>query len=270
MGRLDGKVAVVSGAARGQGRSHAETLARAGASIVAFDICRKLDTSLTPGATEDDLAETRARVEATDHRCLTDVVDARDLGALQVLADQAVEELGRVDILCINHGIWTVAPNSWELEEDAWAEAIDINLTGAWKVAKAFVPKIIAGGEGGAIVLTGSTAAVQPQPSAVAYTAAKHGIIGIMRVLAKELGAYNIRVNAVNPGGIETAMLLEGGTVEKSMEYQPEHISHNRAMLPIEWQPASSISDAILWLVSDDARYVTGAMIPVDSGWTAA
>ena len=268
MGRLDGKVAVISGAARGQGRSHAVTLAREGATIVGFDICEKLRTALTPGATEEDLQETMRLVEAHDRRCLTAKVDARDLDGLQKLADQAMEEFGRIDILLVNHGLWTVAPNSWELEEPVWQETIDVMLTGAWKVCKAFIPKILEGERGGAIVITASANGITPQPGAVAYCAAKAGEIHMMRVLAWELGPYNVRVNTVNPGGIETAMLLEGGTVERALELHPKYIGNNRNLLPIEWQPPESVSNAILWLVSDEAEYVTGTTIAVDAGWT--
>jgi (+)-trans-carveol dehydrogenase len=268
MGRLDGKVAVISGAARGQGRSHAVTLAREGATIVAFDICEPLKHTLTPGATEDDLQETMRLVEEQDQRCLISKTDARDLAAMQALADRTMSEFGKIDILLVNHGIWVVEPNTWDLEEDNWQESIDVLLTGAWKVVKAFVPKILEGKAGGAIVLTSSVNGIQPQPSAVAYTAAKHGVIGLMKVMAVELGEFNVRVNCVLPGGIATPMLLEGGTVERAGELRPKYINNNRAVLPIEWQPPESISNAILWLVSDEAAYVTGASIPVDSGWS--
>ena len=268
MGRLDGKVVVISGAARGQGRSHAVALAREGATIVGFDICEKLATVLTPGATEEDLAETQRLVEEQDQRCLTVKADARDLAALTDLADRAMEEFGRVDILLINHGLWSVAANSWELEEEAWQETIDVMLTGAWKVAKAFIPKILEGDRGGSIVITASANGVTPQPGAVAYCAAKAGEIHMMHVLAWELGPHKIRVNSVNPGGVQTPMLLDGGTVERALELNPAYIGNNRNLLPIEWQPVESITNAILWLVSDDADYVTGVALPVDAGWS--
>jgi (+)-trans-carveol dehydrogenase len=268
MGRLDGKVAVISGAARGQGRSHAVTLAREGASIVAFDVCDGFRHVLTPPATEADLRETARLVEEQDQRCIAVRADARDLPALCALADQAMAELGRVDILSVNHGIWSIARNSWELEEDAWQESIDVLLTGAWKTCKAFIPKIIEGGRGGSIVLTSSANGFTPQPSAVAYCAAKAGVLNMMRVLAWECGEHDIRVNAVCPGGIQTPMLLEGGTVELAAELRPRYITNNRNLLPVEWQPPQSISDAVLFLASDEARYITGASLPVDAGWT--
>lgn len=268
MGRLDGKVAVISGAARGQGRAHAVTLAREGASIVAFDICEPLATVLTPGATEEDLAETLRLVEEQDQRCLSSKTDARDLAGLNDLADRAMSEFGRVDIVCINHGLWHVSPNSWELEEDAWQESIDVMLTGVWKVAKAFIPKILEGERGGSIVMTSSVNGFTAQPGAGDYCAAKAGVIHLMHVLAWELGKHNVRVNAVCPGGIQTPMLLEGGTVERAVELHPEYIGNNRNRLPVEWQPPESISNAILYLVSDEGAYVTGVALPVDSGWS--
>jgi (+)-trans-carveol dehydrogenase len=267
MGRLDGKVAVISGAARGQGRAHAVTLAREGASIVAFDICEKLKHPLTPGATEDQLRETMRLVEERDQRCLIQKADARDFGAMSELADRAMVEFGRIDILVVNHGLWTVDKNSWSVPDEVWQENIDVLLTGAWKVCKAFIPRILEGEQGGAIVLTSSSNGVTPQPGAIAYCAAKAGVIMMMKVLAKELGPHSVRVNTVNPGGIATPMLLEGGTVERALELHPEYIGNNRMALPEEWLPPESIADAVLWLVSDDAKYVTGTSVTVDAGW---
>lgn len=269
MGRLDGKVAVISGAARGQGRSHAVTLAREGAAIVAFDICAPIEAITTPPASEADLAETARLVEAEGQRCLSAVADARDLPALEALADRAYSELGSIDVLCVNHGVWNVAANSWETDEDLWQAHIDVMLTGAWKVCKAFIPKILAGDRGGSIILTSSANGYTPQPGAVAYCVAKAGVINMTRVLAFELGEHNVRVNAVCPGGVASAMLLEGGTVERAAELNPRYITHNRNLLPIEWQPVESISGAVLWLASEESAYVTGIELPVDAGWTA-
>lgn len=267
MGRMDGKVAVISGAARGQGRSHAVTLAREGATIVGFDICEKIGFPLTPGATEEDLQETVRLVEEQDQRMLAEKLDARDLGGLQKLADRTMEEFGRIDALCVNHGLWTVAVNSWELEEEVWQETIDHMLTGAWKVCKAFIPKMIESGNGGSVIITSSANGVNPQPGAIAYCAAKGGEIMMMKVLSKECGPHNIRVNTINPGGIATPMLLEGGTVERAAELHPDYITNNRNSLPVEWQPPESISNAVLFLASDESAYITGIQLPVDSGW---
>src|ERR1700733_3349742 len=217
MGRMDGKVAVISGAARGQGRAHAVTLAREGASIVAFDTCDAFKHVLYPPATEADLEETARLVEAHGRPCLAVKADARDLRALTDLAADTVSRFGRIDALVVNHVIWAIAANSWELEEESWQESIDVLLSGAWKVVKAFVPHMLDNEDGGAIVLTSSGNGVRPQPGAIAYSAAKAGIINMMKVLAWELGPHRIRVNTVNPGAVETDMAL-GGTVELSMK----------------------------------------------------
>jgi (+)-trans-carveol dehydrogenase len=268
MGRLDGKVAVVSGAARGQGRAHATTLAREGADVVIFDVCAKLATSLSPAATEEELAETAELVRGEGRRCLAAKVDARDLTALTSLADRAVAELGQVDLLVVNHGIWTVAANTWELEEEAWQESVDILLTAAWKVTKAFIPKMLEVGPGGAMVLTSSINGYMPQPSAAAYCAAKAGVLGLMRVLAWELGEHGIRVNAVCPGGVDTKMVMEGGTLERALELRPRFHNTARSILDVELLPPQSVADAVAWLLSSEARHVTGIQLPVDAGWS--
>jgi NAD(P)-dependent dehydrogenase (short-subunit alcohol dehydrogenase family) len=241
-------------------------LASEGADIVAFDICEKLEHSLAPGATEADLAETASRVESYDRRCLAVKADARDLLALQGLADSATKAFGRVDCLVVNHGLWTVAENSWELEEAMWDETIDHMLTGAWKVCKAFIPAMLATGRGGAIVIISSVNGIVPLPGSIAYCVAKAGEIQMMRVLARELGKSNIRVNVVAPGGVATPMTQEGGTAEKALEYHPDYV-FERSALPGGMLAPQSISDAVVWLLSDQAAFVTGAVIPVDAGW---
>lgn len=267
MGRLDGRVAVISGAARGQGRSHAVTLAREGASIVAFDICEAMGATMCRPSSEADLDETAALVEAHDQRCLTAKVDARDLAGLTALAEQVMAEFGRIDILAINHGIWSLAKNSWELEESAWQETIDVILTGSWKVAKAFIPSMIASGPGGSVVLTASMNAYTPQPSAVAYCAAKAGVLNMMRVLSWELGEYDIRANAVCPGGVDTLMVTDGG-IDRAVGLRSRYHSAGRNLLPVELLPPQSISDAVLYLASNESRHVTGTVITVDAGYT--
>lgn len=267
MGSLGGKVAVVTGAARGQGRAHAVALARAGASIVAFDILEPLRAPLHEGATEEDMAETVRLVEKEDQRILSRKVDARNLAALKQLADDAMAEFGRIDVIVVNHGIWAISPNAWETEEDDWQESIDVLLTGAWKVTKAFIPKIIEGGRGGSVVLTSSAMGIKAQPSSVAYTAAKHGVLGLMKTIAWEAGKHNIRANAVLPGMIDTKM-LQGGTIEQSSEWQPRFFTLDRALLPDGLIPPDGVSRAVVFLASDDSAYITGAALPVDAGWT--
>ena len=268
MGRLDSKVAVVSGAARGQGRSHAMTLAREGASIVAFDACSSFAYPMTPPATEEDLAETVRGVEGMDQRCLSEVLDARDSSGLEHLAARTREEFGRVDILVINHGIWSIARNTWETPEEQWNELVDVLLTGVYKVCRAFMPLMIESG-GGSVIMTSSSNAIQPGPSSGAYTAAKTGVVGLMRVMAVEAGEFNIRVNAIAPGGVNTKMLQEGGTMEQSLEWRPEFLGQNKNLLPnLQWLEPQAISDAVLFLASDESKFVTGVLLPVDAGWT--
>ncbi len=267
MGRLDGKVAVISGAARGQGRAHAVRLAAEGADIVAFDVCDGFTYTRAPAATVADLEETAAQVEALDRRCRIESADARDHPGLCELANASMADLGRIDVLVVNHGIWTVDRNSWDLPEESWQESIDVLLTGAWKVQKAFVPKIIEGGRGGSVVFTSSVNAVVPQPGAVAYCAAKSGMQMLMKVLAHELGPFEIRVNTVNPGSVDTP-IREGGNIEKSIEYYPHVFGEGPRIVlgGTRDRPPSIIADAVAWLVSDEARFVTGALIPVDAG----
>ncbi|WP_072807448.1 SDR family oxidoreductase [Rhodococcoides yunnanense] len=267
MNRMDGRVAVISGAARGQGRAHAVTLAREGASIVAFDICDGFEYAMADPAREEDLAETKRLVEETGQRCLTATVDARDLPALLALADQAVAEFGKVDALVVNHGVWSAAANSWELEEASWQESIDVLLTGVWKVVKAFAPKLIEHGEGGGIVLTSSDNGTHAQPGAIAYCAAKGGVISMMQVLAWELGPHMIRVNALLPGVIDTPMADSAAKLDA--DHWPRWFGTDRQLLQVGAQPPASMADAALWLLSDEARYVTGVKIPIDAGWAA-
>jgi (+)-trans-carveol dehydrogenase len=269
MGQMSGRVAVISGAARGQGRMHALRLAEEGASIVGFDACCSFRHVMTPSATLSDLSETERLVRGAGQRALTAKVDARNLQSLTELADRAMAEFDKIDTLIINHGIWSIAPNSWELEEESWQESIDVNLTGAWKVIKAFVPAMLKGA-GGAIVFTSSTNGLRAQPGAIAYCAAKAGIINMMHVLAWELGPHNIRVNAICPGAVDT-LAATGGTWDIANRNWPRFWQENRALLPghSALLPPDSVADAVLWLVSDQARYVTGVTLPIDAGRSA-
>lgn len=194
-------------------------------------------------------------------------VDARDLAALSALAEDVMDDFGRIDIIVVNHGVWTVEKSSWETSEESWQESIDILLTGAWKVVKSFIPHVINGNRGGSVIFTSSVNAFQPQPSAVAYCAAKGGVTMMMKVLAHELGPFGIRVNTINPGGIDTPMLT-GGNIERSIAFQPHYfgagsktVLRNDGLIPPE-----AIADAAAWLVSDGAKHVTGITLPVDDG----
>jgi SDR family mycofactocin-dependent oxidoreductase len=266
VGKLDGKVAVISGGARGQGRSHAITLAREGATIVTFDVCEPFEYPMHPSSTEEDLQETVRLVEDLDQRCVAIKADARDSAAMKAVAERTMAEFGRIDILLVNHGIWSVAETLWDIPDEMWDETIDVCLTSAWKVTKACVPAIIEGGRGGSVVYTSSANGLISAPSWGHYAAAKHGIVGLMRTLAVEVGPYSIRVNSIHPGAVATPMMFEGGTIEAASVWRPEIFGVNHNLLPIDNLEPKDISNAILWLVSDEARYVTGVTLSVDGG----
>lgn len=273
MGVLDGKVAFVTGAARGQGRSHAVRLAQEGADIIAVDLCAQPDTVAVPGATPEDLEETVSQVEALDRRIIASVADVRDLGRLTEVVEGGVAELGRLDIVLANAGIWAVGPTEPESLADkaaVWQETIDINLTGPWNTIEATVPSLMAGGNGGAIVLTSSTAALKSMTlnsvAQTAYTAAKHGLIGVMRNFAVDLGPHSIRVNTVAPTSVATPMIMNPVT-EAYVEAHPELAGLMSNLLPVEAVEPVDISNGILYLVSDAGRYVTGTTLPVDAGF---
>src|SRR5450755_1445014 len=209
-GRVEGKVAFVTGAARGQGRSHAIRLAQKGADIIAVDLCGQIDTVPYAMSTPADLAETVKEVEALDRRIVATQADVRDYGALKAALDDGVAQLGKLDIVSANAGIASYAPAD-ELTEDMWQDMLDTNLTGVWHAAKAAIPHLRAAG-GGSIVLTSSTAGLMAFPNMAHYTSAKHGVVGLMRTLALELAADFIRVNTVNPTTVDTDMVNNAAT----------------------------------------------------------
>lgn len=269
---LTGKVAFVTGAARGQGRSHAVMLAEAGADIVAVDLCGPLDTVRYPLATPDDLVETVRQVEALDRRIVARVADVRDTDGLRAAVDTGVAELGRLDVVSANAGILTTGSLA-ELTEAAWREMIDINLTGVWRTCKVAIPHLLAGGRGGSIVLTSSVAGLKSYPNVAHYVAAKHGVVGLMRTLATELAPYRVRVNTVNPTQVDTDM-IQNDVMYRLFVPDTEHptreefaaASRATGLLPVDWVSSADVSKALLFLASDDARYITGVALPVDAG----
>lgn len=276
MGKLDGKVAFVTGAARGQGRSHAIRLAEEGADIVAVDICRAIETVPYEGATADELAETAALVEQLDRRIITAEVDIRSSEQLDAAVAKAKEALGHIDILVANAGIWSLSQQSWLLDDESWQTMIDINLTGQWRTTKAVVPTMIEQGTGGAITITSSSIGLKATQGNVHYTSAKHGVIGLVRTLAHELGEYGIRVNAVCPTSVDTTMLTNDAIYDlfrPDLDH-PTYADAEEALkglniMPVALLAPRDVSNAIAWLVSDEARYVTGIALPVDAGSTA-
>lgn len=272
MGRLTGKVALITGAARGQGRSHAIRLAQEGADIIALDICESLATVPFAGATEEDLAETAKEVESLDRRVLTHKADVRDSGQLDRVVAEGLSEFGHLDIVVANAGIGSFAP-AWELTDEMWQEVMDVNLTGVWRTVKATVPTMISQGTGGSIVLTSSIAGLIAFPNLAHYTAAKHGVTGLMRTLAVELAPYGIRCNSVHPTTVDTPMIqnealysLFLGGVQGATRADAEVGFKALNALPIPWVEAVDISNAVLWLASDEARYVTGTTQVIDAG----
>jgi SDR family mycofactocin-dependent oxidoreductase len=273
MGVLEGKVAFITGAARGQGRSHAVRLAEEGADIIAVDLCKQPETVSVPGATPEDLQETVSQVEAFGRRIVAREVDVRDLTRLSLVAREGVDELGRLDIVVANAGIWAVGatePEGPEARAKVWQESIDIDLTGVWNTLEATVPILIEAGQGGAIVLTSSTAGMKSMAinslAQTAYTAAKHGVVGLMRNTAVELAPHSIRVNTIHPTSVHTPM-IENDVTAAYIEAHPDTVGLMTNLLPVDAVDPVDISNGVLYLVSDAGRYVTGITLPVDAGF---
>ena len=272
-GRAEGKVAFITGAARGQGRSHAVRLAADGADIIAVDICHDVEGAL-PMATPDDLAETVKLVEALDRRIVAAQADVRDFDALKAAVDEGVAQLGRLDIIVANAGIASIGGPVQSMDAANWKHTIDINLTGLWHTARAGIPHLLAGGRGGSIVLTSSVGGMHAMPNMSHYVSAKHGVVGLMRSLAVELGQHGIRVNSVHPTNVNTPMFMNEGTFKvfrPDLENPgPDDVAAIAAqfmhVLPVGWVEPEDVSNAIAFLVSDEARYITGVTLPVDAG----
>jgi (+)-trans-carveol dehydrogenase len=269
-GRFAGKVAFVTGAARGQGRSHAIRLAEEGADVIALDLCRPIESVPYPMAEPDDLAETIAAVEKAGRRAVSIQADVRDFEQLRQRLDDAVATLDRLDIVCANAGIVSYGVTE-QMSTEVWRDVIDVNLTGAWHTVKAAVPHLLATG-GGSVVLTSSTAAFHGLTALGHYVSAKHGLIGLMRTLALELGPRGIRVNAVCPGTVRTPMVendnlyrMRFPSVENPV-FEELAASLSPNPLGIPYIEPVDISNAMLFLASDEARYVTAVALPVDAG----
>ena len=274
MGRVEGKVAFITGAARGQGRAHAIRLAEEGADIIALDLCQDVGTVPYPGASGADLQETVKAVEALDRRIVAQQADVRDLGAVRRVVEEGLSQFGHIDVICANAGIGSFAP-ALELTEEQWQDVVDVNLTGVWKTVRAAAPAMVERGKGGSIVLTSSAAGLMAYPNLAHYTAAKHGVVGLMRVLAVELAPHMIRVNSVHPTTVATPMIqnpasfgLFTGREDISGEEAEEAFKPLNA-LPIPWVEAVDVSNAVLFLASDESRYVTGTTMAIDAGATA-
>jgi SDR family mycofactocin-dependent oxidoreductase len=272
MGRVDGKVAFITGAARGIGRAHAVRLAQEGADVIAIDLLDKIDGAAYGPATEDDLAETVRQVEQFGRRIVATKADVRDLDELTQALDEGVAQLGRLDIVCANAGIMTAMVPTDQLEEDAWREMIDTNLSGVWRTVKAAIPHLKRGGRGGSIILTSSMAGLRGFANVAHYVSAKHGVVGLMRTLAIELAPELIRVNSVHPTQTNTDMIQNQQTYDLftgkpgSTREEFEAVSKGQIPMPIPWVEPVDIANAMIFLASDEARYITGVPLPVDGG----
>ena len=268
MSGLTGRVALVTGAARGQGRSHAVRLASEGANLVICDISTGFDTTDYKGSTAEDLEETVRLIEKTGQQVLARDADIRDLGAMQSLVDDAITQFGRLDIVAANAGVMS-ANKAWEITEEQWKDVIDVNLTGTFFTLKAAVPAMITAGNGGSVIITSSTAGRKGTPFVAHYSASKHGVVGLARTFALELGEYDIRVNTVHPVGVLTDMIL-GPSLQAmlptiALTTGPTYMN----TLPYDFIPVEAVSNMVAWLASDESKYCTGSQFVVDLGNTS-
>jgi SDR family mycofactocin-dependent oxidoreductase len=267
MGRLTGKIAFVTGAGRGQGRSHAIRLAEEGANIIAIDICRDYESLSYSMATKEDLAITVKEVQALGRLIYSAQADVRDAAAVKTSLDAGVALLGGLDIVCANAGICTI--QTWDaVTPEIWRDTLDTNLTGVWNTIVAAIPHLICGG-GGSIIATSSTAGIKGNPLETPYTASKFGIVGIAKSLANELARHHIRVNTVHPTGVDTPMAAAAiPPLQSLLGDAPSLGPIFMNSLPVELVEARDISNAVLFLASDESRYVTGLELTVDAGNT--
>jgi SDR family mycofactocin-dependent oxidoreductase len=265
-GRLQGKVALISGAARGQGRAHAVRFAQEGADIIAFDICQQVATAPYPLASLEDLKETQRLVEGLGRRIIATEADVRDGAAIRALVAEGVSAYGRLDIVCANAGFVGCVTNTWSITEDQWNDLIGVNLTGVWKTVSAAIPAMIDAGNGGSIVITSSAAGIKGMVNLAHYVTAKHGLVGLMRTLANELAPHSIRVNTIHPSGVRT-MMLDNDHLRDFLTAHPEWVANLSNPMPVDMLEPEDVSNALVWLASDEARYVTGVRMPVDAGF---
>lgn len=275
-GPLDGRVAFVTGAARGQGRAHAVRLAAEGADIVAIDVCKPVSDTVTyPMPTADDLVETARQVEATGRKVIAREVDIRDLAAQQLVVADAVAQFGRLDIVVANAGILSWG-RIWEMSEEAWDTVIDVNLNGTWRTIKAVLPAMIEAGNGGSIIIVSSSAGLKATPGNAHYAASKHGLVALTNALALEAGEFGIRVNSIHPYSIQTPMIEPEAMAEIFTKY-PSFL-HSFAPMPLkpvardgkpglqEFMAPEEVANVVAWLADDASMTISGSQIAVDRG----
>jgi len=272
-GRLENKVALISGVARGQGRSHAVRLASEGADIIGFDLPGESPHVGYPMATKDDLAETVRLVEAAGGRIVAGAADVRDGQAVRAVVDRGIEALGPVNVVVANAGIISPGKSFWKISEEQWNDVIDVNLTGVWRTVKAAVPSMLEAGKGGSIILIASAAAMRGPTGIADYIAAKSGLLGLMRTMARELARHDIRVNSILPGNVNTDLIhndamyrqfrpeLENPTIE-----DVEPLFRRTMLLRRPWAEVQDVSNAVAFLASDESRNITSIEFPVDLG----
>ena len=272
---LEGKVAFITGAARGQGRSHAIRLAKDGADIIAIDLCDAVGSvsGFYDPATPEDLAETVRQVEALDRRIVATKADVRDIKALTRAVDDGVAQLGRLDIVVANAGIFTFGAETHKVDEQSWQDLMDINVTGVWHSYKAAAEHLIAAGAGGSVIIISSLAGFKGLANVAAYTTTKHAVVGLMKVLVNELGPHGIRVNTIHPNSIDTPMVKNSRTYglfrpelddPQAEDAEPAFAGLNP--MGKAWIETEHVSNAVAWLASDQSYYVSGGQIPVDAG----
>src|SRR5579863_4348679 len=272
MGELDGKVAFITGAGRGQGRATALRLAGEGADIIALDVASSPLKSLSYGlASSGDLDETVRLVQERGRRIVRGVADVRHLSEVQAVVDAGLEQFGKIDIVHANAGIgsWAV---TWEMTEEMWREMVDVNLTGVFHTVRAALPSMVERGEGGVVILTSSTAGLIGYLNTAHYTAAKHGVLGLMKVLAQELGPHRIRGNAICPTTVNTPLVINDATFElfrpdlenPGAEDVRAAFEGLNAYKDLAWIEPEDVAEAVFWLCSEHARYVTGIALPID------
>jgi SDR family mycofactocin-dependent oxidoreductase len=275
-GPLDGRVAFITGAARGQGRAHAIRLATEGADIIAIDICGPVSETITyPLGTSEELAETVAAVEAAGRKVLAREVDIRDLAALQQVVADGVEQFGRLDIVVANAGVLSWG-RMFEMSEDQWDTVVDVNLNGTWRTIRAAVPAMIEAGNGGSIIIVSSSAGLKATPANGHYSASKHGLVALTNALAIEVGEFGIRVNSIHPYSIETPMVEKEAMMAIFAKY-PQYL-HSFAPMPYrpvnhegkkglqEFMTPEEVSDVVAWLAGDGSKTISGSQIAVDRG----
>ncbi|PQE01913.1 SDR family mycofactocin-dependent oxidoreductase [Mycobacterium sp. EPG1] len=273
---LEGRVALVTGAARGQGRAHAVRLAGDGADIIAIDVCKPVSDSITyPMPTSEDLAETVRLVEATGRKVLAREVDIRDLAAQQQVVADGVEQFGRLDVVVANAGVLSWG-RIWEMSEEQWDTVVDVNLNGTWRTIRAAVPAMIEAGNGGSIIIVSSSAGLKATPGNAHYAASKHGLVALTNALALEAGEYGIRVNSIHPYSIDTPMIEKDAMMEIFSKY-PTFL-HSFAPMPFkpvardgkpglqEFMTVEEVADVAAWLAGDSSMTISGSQIAVDRG----